>query len=205
MQKLFFKSLAKGYVLLKQTEHKEIFYFKKNILLLGWMLIMITGNIHSRFSRFCRHCTNSSSPDHLGIWRFNMEIYSVNLLRKSPYSVRIRENTDQKKLRIRTLFTQCWKEINLKIDLFATLPINSLQEAFKVTMQKFQEVLSKSYASSFAINELLLSKTILHFSTRETKPFRVLNSCRKSQRLGDEIEGDYLVLHQFFKDLWNYR
>ena len=30
-----------------------------------------------------------------------------DLLRKSPYSVRIQENTDQKKLRIRTLFTQC--------------------------------------------------------------------------------------------------
>ena len=31
-----------------------------------------------------------------------------DLLRKSPYSVRLRENTDQKKLRIWTLFTQCW-------------------------------------------------------------------------------------------------
>ena len=30
-----------------------------------------------------------------------------HLLRKSPYSVRIRENTDQKKLRIWTIFTQC--------------------------------------------------------------------------------------------------
>ena len=28
----------------------------------------------------------------------------------SPYSVRMREYTDQKKLRIRTLFTQCWIE-----------------------------------------------------------------------------------------------
>ena len=30
-----------------------------------------------------------------------------NLRSKSPYSVRMRENTDQKKLRIRTLLTQC--------------------------------------------------------------------------------------------------
>ena len=30
-----------------------------------------------------------------------------DLLRKSPYSVRIQENADQKKLRIWTLFTQC--------------------------------------------------------------------------------------------------
>ena len=30
-----------------------------------------------------------------------------DLLRKSPYSIRIQENTDQKELRIWTLFTQC--------------------------------------------------------------------------------------------------
>ena len=30
-----------------------------------------------------------------------------DLLRKSPYSVQIQENTDHKKLRIWTLFTQC--------------------------------------------------------------------------------------------------
>ena len=30
-----------------------------------------------------------------------------DLLRKPPYSVRMRKNTDQKKLRIWTLFTQC--------------------------------------------------------------------------------------------------
>ena len=32
--------------------------------------------------------------------------WKVNLLPKSPYSVRMRENTDQKKLCIWTLFTQ---------------------------------------------------------------------------------------------------
>ena len=36
-----------------------------------------------------------------------------DLLRKSPYSVRIQENTDQKKLRIGTLFTQCRSLIRL--------------------------------------------------------------------------------------------
>ena len=36
-----------------------------------------------------------------------MVIY-ISLLRKSPYSVEIRENTDQKKLLILTLFTQCY-------------------------------------------------------------------------------------------------
>ena len=31
-----------------------------------------------------------------------------DLLRKSPYSVGVRKNTDQKNLRILTLFMQCW-------------------------------------------------------------------------------------------------
>ena len=34
-----------------------------------------------------------------------------DLRSKSPYSVRIQENTDHKKLRIWTLFTQCTKSI----------------------------------------------------------------------------------------------
>ena len=33
-------------------------------------------------------------------------LLGLNLLRKSPYSVQIRENAEQKKLRIWTLFTQ---------------------------------------------------------------------------------------------------
>ena len=37
-----------------------------------------------------------------------------DLFGKSPYSVRIRENTDQKKLGIWTLFTQCFDGINEK-------------------------------------------------------------------------------------------
>ena len=38
-----------------------------------------------------------------------------NLFRKSPYSVKIRENTDQKKLSIWTLFTQCRARKSRKI------------------------------------------------------------------------------------------
>ena len=38
---------------------------------------------------------------------WKMSKYGVFLQSKSPYSVRIQENTDQKKLRIWTLFTQC--------------------------------------------------------------------------------------------------
>ena len=37
-----------------------------------------------------------------------------NLIRKSLYSVRIQENTDQKKLRIWTLFTQCRYMVDFK-------------------------------------------------------------------------------------------
>ena len=38
-----------------------------------------------------------------------------NILRKSPYSVRIWKNTDQKKLRIEILFTQClWENLQSK-------------------------------------------------------------------------------------------
>ena len=33
----------------------------------------------------------------------------------SPYSVRVRENTDQKKLHIWTLFTQCRTDMNVKV------------------------------------------------------------------------------------------
>ena len=35
-----------------------------------------------------------------------------DLFGKSPYSVRTRKNTDQKKLHIWTLYTQCWDPIN---------------------------------------------------------------------------------------------
>ena len=45
----------------------------------------------------------------------NTEIYwteYVNLRSKSPYLVRIQENTDQKKLRVWTLSTQCCRIVN---------------------------------------------------------------------------------------------
>ena len=47
------------------------------------------------------------------IWKFFLSVFSCmqteygDLQSKSPYSVRIQENTDQKKLRIWTLFTEC--------------------------------------------------------------------------------------------------
>ena len=33
---------------------------------------------------------------------------NMDILRKSTYSVRMQENTDQKKIRIWTFFTECW-------------------------------------------------------------------------------------------------
>ena len=55
---------------------------------------------------------NSYSVKSIHIWRFFWSVFSRiwieygDLLHKPPYSVRMRENTDQKKLRIWTLFTQ---------------------------------------------------------------------------------------------------
>ena len=43
---------------------------------------------------------------YFSVFRLNTEI-SSNLRSKSPYSFRMQENTDQKKLRIWTLFAQC--------------------------------------------------------------------------------------------------
>ena len=49
-----------------------------------------------------------------------------DLLRHSPYSVRIQENTDQKKLRIWTLFTSSRLEVFCK-KVFLKISINSLE------------------------------------------------------------------------------
>ena len=38
------------------------------------------------------------SGPHFPVFGLNTEIYEVNIRSKSPYSVRIQENTDQKKL-----------------------------------------------------------------------------------------------------------
>ena len=39
---------------------------------------------------------------------------SVSVLRTSPYSVRVKKNTDQKKLRIWTLFTRCFRKLSVR-------------------------------------------------------------------------------------------
>ena len=57
-------------------------------------------------SEWLKHCVKG-----VQIWSFFWSVFShkwTDLLRKSPFSGRIRENTDRKKLRVWTLFTQ-WK------------------------------------------------------------------------------------------------
>ena len=58
------------------------------------------------------------SGPYFPVFGLNTEIYSIKL-RKSPYSVQMQENTDQKKLCIWTLFPQCitqlWRLISLTI------------------------------------------------------------------------------------------
>ena len=53
----------------------------------------------------------------------------MDILRKSTYSVRMRENTDQKKIRIWTFFTECWihladknSQLGAKINSIFRLP-----------------------------------------------------------------------------------
>ena len=71
-------------------------------LIVSW--IAVIANWISRWS----HCVNS-----VQMQSFFRSVYSRtrakygDLLRKSPCSARARENRDQKKLRIWTLFTQC--------------------------------------------------------------------------------------------------
>ena len=63
-----------------------------------------------------RHCVKS-----VQIASFFWSVFSSNwtdhgdLLRKSPYSVQTQENTDQKKIRIWTLFTQ-WEALTREND-----------------------------------------------------------------------------------------
>ena len=72
-----------------------------------------------------------------------------DLIRKSPYSVRIQENTDQKQIRIWTLFTQCIltdrSKMNLKriVNLFQFISWNDLQlqKNFKLDLKNVLNLL----------------------------------------------------------------
>ena len=75
-----------------------------------------SSKIHLFINILCiYHCVKSVqirsfSGPYFPVFGSNTDIYG----RKSPYSVRIQENTDQKKLRIWTLFTQCTVQTFLK-------------------------------------------------------------------------------------------
>ena len=83
--------------------------------------------------KFVKHCMKS-----VQIRSFSWSIFSCiwteygDLRSSSPYSVRIREDTDQKKLRIWTLFTQC--KTTEKISKAEEIFVN-----FKLVQELFQD------------------------------------------------------------------
>ena len=76
--------------------------------ILIWILIWLTDSWSHWLILLSFHCVKS-----VQIRNFFWSVFSCiwteygEILHISPYSVRMRENTDQKKLRIWTLFTQC--------------------------------------------------------------------------------------------------
>ena len=77
------------------------------------------GVFNIRLLNLCYlHCVKS-----VQIWSFLWSVFSClgieygDLRIKSPYSIRTQENTDQRKLRIWTLFTQCYAGYNERAEL----------------------------------------------------------------------------------------
>ena len=101
--------------------------------------------LFSMLSSLCRAITSFL----LRHRRHRLEVW-LYLLLKSPYSVRIQENTDQKKLCIWTLFTQCniqevrliWMFPMLLYDIFSYL---SLAVFVKMMSKKFSDMFQSSY------------------------------------------------------------
>ena len=87
---------------------KKLPFFKKNFVNFEDLFKICTVWKVSRYGVF--------SGPYFPVFEKNTEIY---LLRKSPYSVRIQENKDQKKLRIWILFTQ-WLIPNFSINVPVT-------------------------------------------------------------------------------------
>ena len=94
-------------------------WFHVNACLLNSCLTALSCGCH-RYPQDteCKlHCVKT-----VKIWSFFWFLFSHiwteygDLRGKSPYSVQIRENTDQKKLRIWTLFTQRWPYIRRSED-----------------------------------------------------------------------------------------
>ena len=111
---LIWRSLAISF-LLKTMFHKSI-----SLLLHCVKIVQIRSFFWSVFSR---------------IWT-----EYGDLLRKSPHSVQMRENTDQKKLFILTIFTQYWKRKVFKTQntkTFFPVPVNFLAGAFDAYLKKF--------------------------------------------------------------------
>ena len=81
----------------------------KELLFEGMLLNFLKWNTHSTEKYLPLYCVKSVQIRSF-FWSvfFCIRTEYEDLLRKSPYSVRIQENTDHKKLRIWILFTQCF-------------------------------------------------------------------------------------------------
>ena len=61
-------------------------------------------------AQFCGYCVSCHRVKSVSIWSLScprLSYLDFEIVPISPYSVKMQENTDQKKLRIPTLFTQC--------------------------------------------------------------------------------------------------
>ena len=97
------------------------------------------------------------------IWSFFWSIFSRirteygEILRISPYSVRMRENTDQKKLRIWTLFTQ-W--VSDEVDFFHADKYKSLLQIDTMILMGMVKPSQSSQNSRFAMSLQYLKKEV---------------------------------------------
>ena len=89
----------------------------------------IQENIRKGVRTTSWHCVKSVQIQSF-FWStfFRVKTEYWDLLLKSLYSARIRENTDQKKLHIWTLFTQCWGQSSVFISNFELSVVKSTRK-----------------------------------------------------------------------------
>ena len=128
--------------------------------------------IHNHFC-FCLqssyHCLKS-----VQIRSFFWSVFSCirteygEILRISPYSVRMRENTDQKKLRIWTLFTQCKK---ILLFLFYNFSCSCLQ--CNISWSSYTMKTKTSLFQWFVITFFKTDGVVIVRSTRQVPQIKV--------------------------------
>ena len=97
------------YIRWKKKKKKSVISFQKFLIFHVWVFQKML-KVSSKHSFKCSsHCVKSVKiRSFSGPYRPNWS--GLSGLRISPYSVRMRENTEHKKIRICTHFTQCQKE-----------------------------------------------------------------------------------------------